>query len=336
MRVNQRTCLFLFLTLLPTLTCYCQTPTPTPTETLFPTPTPTLIVGDLDGDGFIGVEDQLLLTRNWHRYTQSATSEVLTITVTLTNLPSGARPLRLKYIPAGSFMMGSRKYPGNEDPRHQVFLGYGFYLGETEVTQAQWKSLMGSNPSTDLGMESHGVGDNFPVYYVSWDDCQAFCTALNALGHGTFRLPSEAEWEYACRGSAANLFRYDYFSFGDDPEVANLSDCDFGSWFDQNMWWCGNCSWEEGCQLVGTKMANDYGLYDMHGSVEEWCQDYWHNNYSGAPTDGSAWLEGTSTYRVFRGGAWDCYAYDCRSSLRWRWSATTQEYNTGLRIVREE
>jgi hypothetical protein len=234
-------------------TCYCLEPTPTPTQTLLPTASRTPITGDLNCDGIVRVEDQLLLLRNWHKVAQPATREIDVITVTLSGLPASARPLRLKHIPAGSFQMGSRKYPANEDPRHQVTINYSFYLGETEITQAQWKAVMGSNPSVDLGFTAYGVGDNYPVYYVSWEDCQAFVIALNALNQGAFRLPSEAEWEYACRGPESNPFRNDVFSFGDELTVTNLSACGFGPLFDQYMWWCGNCPWPAGCHPAATK-----------------------------------------------------------------------------------
>lgn len=126
--------LFLFIALVPAMACYGQEPTPTPTATLQPTPTSTLIVGDLNQDGIVKVEDQLLLMRNWHKRTRPATAEVYSVTITIPNLPSGARPLRLIHIPPGSFLMGERNHPqSNAEPRHQVTLDYGFFIGETEV-----------------------------------------------------------------------------------------------------------------------------------------------------------------------------------------------------------
>jgi len=158
-----------------------------------------------------------------------------TLSIDLPGLAPGARPLRMVRIPAGSFWMGTTGTSrdgnsGYELPRHQVNIGYDFYMGETEVTQAQWHAIMGSNPAS-----GYGVGNDHPVYYVSWDDCQAFIAALNELGQGTFRLPSEAEWEYACRGSASNPNRYAPFSFGDDLSVTALSSCQFSTLFDQYM-----------------------------------------------------------------------------------------------------
>jgi formylglycine-generating enzyme required for sulfatase activity len=263
------------------------------------------------------------------------------ITIPLPNLPPDARPLRLVRIPAGSFLMGNTgtTRDGNssyELPRHTVDIGYDFYMGETEITQAQWKALMGSNPPTNLS-PFYGVGNNYPVYYVSWNDCQSFNAALSARGEGTFRLPSEAEWEYACRGSASNPSRYAPFSFGDDQAI-DLNTCNFSALFDQYMWWCGNAGLTT--HPVRTKAANDYGLYDMHGNVWEWCQDNWHWNYSGAPANGSAWITYNilNDLRVVRGGSWgnNFTGWHCRSADRIPGLPDNFLYSGyfGLRVVR--
>jgi formylglycine-generating enzyme required for sulfatase activity len=188
------------------------------------------------------------------------------------------------FIPNGEFDMGS---PSNEKDRysherpvHRVKISKAFYMGKYEVTQKQWREVMGSNPS-------YFNGDNLPVETVSWDDVQKFIKKLNEReGTNKYRLPSEAEWEYAAR--AGTTTRY---SFGDDE--SKLGDY---AWYHANS---GNKSHE-----VGQKMPNPWGLYDMHGNVWEWVQDKWHDNYKGAPTNGSAWESGSSSKRISRGGGW--------------------------------
>ena len=207
----------------------------------------------------------------------------------------GSVTMEFARIPAGSFEMGSTTGSARpqEGPVHTVNIGYNFYMCKTEITQAQWEAVMGSWPGT-APSSNYGLGDNHPAYYLSWDDCQNFVTAINALGQGTFRLPSEAEWEYACR--AGSTTRY-YFGESD----CGTDDCDSCD-LDDYAWWCGNDN--NKTESVGGKIPNAFGLYDMHGNVREWCQDYWHDNYNNAPTDGSAWESPTSSYRVLRSGSW--------------------------------
>lgn len=235
------------------------------------------------------------------------------ITIPLPNLPAGAHPLRLVRIPAGSFLMGNT---GGRDssytwelPRHEVTFETDFYLGETEVTQAQWQAVMGSNPA------SFRSNINNPVEGVNWNDCQAFLAAINVLpGISGLRLPAEAEWECGARGPEWNPNRYEVFSFGDDLAVTNLNTCDLSALFDQYMWYCGNS--QTMTHPVASKLPNLYGLYDMHGNVWEWCQDRWHDNYNDAPTDGSVWETGDSTSKVYRGGSWQNFAKSSRTSYR--------------------
>jgi len=214
-----------------------------------------------------------------------------------------------------------------EQPVHTVNIGYDFYLGRYEITQGQWQAAMGSNPAHD-----YNVGSNYPVYYVSWNDCRAFVTALNALvPGGGFRMPSEAEWEYACRAGTTTRF-----SFGDstcDPSVC-LS-CDLSAY----GWWCGNDGAPEtpefGTKIVGLKPANPFGLYDTHGNVNEWCQDWWHADYTGAPNDGTGWEADVGIWRVHRGGAWGSPARRCRSSNRDGLMPSLSNFYQGLRIARD-
>jgi formylglycine-generating enzyme required for sulfatase activity len=248
-----------------------------------------------------------------------------TITVDLPGLPQGAIPLVLVRIRAGSFQMGSNDdsswswCPSCEQPVHTVDIGYDFYIGKYEVTQAQWHALIERTPPSD-----YGVGDDYPVYNVSWNDCQSFITALNSLKKGTFRLPSEAEWEYACRSGSTTRF-----CFGDSTcSPSGCTSCEL----DAYARWCGNND-PYGSKPVGGKLPNAWGLYDMHGNVWEWCQDWWHDGYTGAPSDGSAWESPDDIYRVLRGGSWGDPPWYCRSANRY-WDIPTYRFiNNGFRLV---
>jgi formylglycine-generating enzyme required for sulfatase activity len=204
-------------------------------------------------------------------------------------------------IPAGSFVMGADKNEKKawnvekagdaETPQHKVSIGKSFYLGKYEVTQTQWTAVMGSNPS-------HFKGQNNPVERVSWDDAQEFINRLNQKeGHTRYRLPTEAEWEYAVRAGTTST----YF-FGDDADQ-------LGSYA-----WKGNSG--DTTHPVGQKQPNAWGLYDMYGNVWEWVQDwYGEEYYSGSPSiDPRGPSSGSS--RVVRGGGWYCSAADCRSAER--------------------
>jgi formylglycine-generating enzyme required for sulfatase activity len=151
-----------------------------------------------------------------------------------------------------------------------------------------------------------------PVECVSWEDAQAFCKKLSGLTGKAYQLPSEAEWEYACRAGTTG----DY-----------AGELDAMAWYDKNS---GSTT-----HPVGQKQANRFGLYDMHGNVWEWCEDVWHNNYEGAPTDGSAWLsDGDSGRRVLRGGSWGNYEADARSAIRFRSVPGDNNYvYFGVRVV---
>jgi formylglycine-generating enzyme required for sulfatase activity len=292
------------------------------------------IPGDIDGDGQVDAVDQLILSRNWHREIGQVTSEA--IVVDLPDLPSSSRLLRLVRIPAGTFEMGS---PGNErgrntleGPLHTVTIDYDFFMGETEITQAQWQAVTGSSPVSE---SDYGLGVNFPVYNVSWDDIagpNGFLANLNALGQGAFRLPSEAEWEYVCRGNTQTRF-----NFGDSLDCDDIcEDCAAGILSGNrgnHMWYCGNNT-PVGARLVGLLGPGPFGVYDMHGNVQEWCQDHKHDSYFGAPTDGSAWVEPATPYRIVRGGAWNLEVAYCRSAYR-EWSRPEYRFNfVGFRVVR--
>ena len=222
-------------------------------------------------------------------------------------------------IPAGEFDMGSP--PDEEDmwswegPVHHVNIEKAFYMGRYEVTQKQWREIMGDNPS-------HFKGDDLPVVYVSWDDAQEFIKKLNEKeGTDKYRLPSEAEWEYACR--AGTTTRY---SFGDSE-----------SKLDDYAWYADNSDWET--HPVGQKKPNSWGLYDMHGNDLELVQDCWHDSYNGALTDGSAWVVACKyggANRVVRGGSWVNDAGSCRSADRAPLDPRDRAANLGFRILKEQ
>jgi formylglycine-generating enzyme required for sulfatase activity len=225
--------------------------------------------------------------------------------------------IELVYVPPGRFMMGSNDSP-DEGPVHRVTVRRGFYMGRHEVTQAQWREVMGMtisqqrgkvNPPSDMA----GEGDNYPMYYVSWDEAQAFIQQLNAQNDGfTYRLPSEAEWEYACRAGSTDVY-------------ASLPLNTIG-------WWNDNSGLQS--HPVGQKSPNAFGLYDMHGNVWEWCRDYYQESYRGAPADGSARRrKGASGYRVIRGGSWDYDSAHLRSSNRDSLPPQTRGNHIGFRVV---
>ncbi|MBI1387164.1 MAG: SUMF1/EgtB/PvdO family nonheme iron enzyme [bacterium] len=245
----------------------------------------------------------------------------------LPNLSQEAKPLEMIRIPAGSFTMGApmdeRARHEWEWPPHTVTITHDFYLGKYEVTQAQWQAVMGSNPAKD-----HGIGPDFPVYYVTWNDCQQFIQKLNEMGLGTFRLPTEAEWEYACRAGTTTRF-----SHGD---VLNCGDvCEQCEIHDQYMWWCGNNN-PQGAKEVALKKPNPWGLYDMHGNIYEWCHDWWSNPSESGPVVDPQGPE-TGEHKVLRGGGWSFDALGCRSAFRYGYAPDNPHSYSGFgfRLVRD-
>jgi len=218
-------------------------------------------------------------------------------------------------IKEGEFMMGSplneKSRYDNESPVHNVKIEKSFYMSKYPVTQKQWMAVMSDNPSSYKG-------DERPVESVSWKDVQEFVKKLNEREDmDKYLLPSEAEWEYACR--AGTTTRY---SFGDDESKLN----EYG-WYDKN-------SGSE-THPVGQKNPNPWNLYDMHGNVFEWVQDRWHDNYEGAPSDGSAWEDGSSSIRVIRGGCWFRNARFCRSADRDGNNSDNHISFVGFRLLRK-
>ncbi len=265
-----------------------NTPTVTNTPTLTPTPsnTPTITPTPYAGEE---------------------------ITVQLNNLPTNAKPLQLVWLPPGTFTMGS---PNSEEgrteyegPQHDVTITNGFYFGKYEITQAQWNALMGYKTEQN-------VGDDHPANRIPWSECELFLQKLNELGQGFFRLPTEAEWEYACRADTSTRY-----SWGDDPnntEIANYA------WYRDNS--------DFTIHEVGTKLPNPWGLFDLSGNVWEMCSDWFAPYTANAEVDPQN--SGSDTYRISRGGSYSNEAAMCRSAFRNTSNLVGTAY-TGIRIVKD-
>jgi len=279
--------------------------------------------GDLDGDGVVGPKDLFLFQRQWHTVSPTPTPLPAEIIVDLPGLPADATPLVMVLIPAGGFVMGSTDGPdwsyyyGTEQPVHGVNIQYDFYIGKYELTQAQWLTLIARNPSEQKGA-------NRPVEKLIWPETYEFIDALNGLGLGTFRLPTEAEWEYACRAGTETRF---YFGDSDCAPAVHCDDCNL----DAYAWWCGNTN--DFTRPVGLLLPNAFGLYDMYGNAMEWVEDDWHATYDGAPADGSAWIDSPrSVARVVRGGG-GIEARNFRSAMRLWNCVTCRTGGTGFRLM---
>jgi formylglycine-generating enzyme required for sulfatase activity len=230
-------------------------------------------------------------------------------------------PLHMVQIPGGTFLMGSPEDEegrnDDEGPQHEVTVPT-FFMGRYPITQAQYEAVMGTNPATEYDADRF-VAPNNPVVGVSWEDAVAFCTALAQLTGRSYRLPSEAEWEYACRAGTTTPF---YFGSTLTPEVAN---------YDGNYTYGEGPTGEFRNALTAVDhfgIANRFGLSDLHGNIYEWCQDTWHRNYEGAPNDGSAWLEDSSRH-VLRGGSWNNNPRRRRSAFRYVNLADYRYYSFG-------
>lgn len=226
-------------------------------------------------------------------------------------------------IPAGSFLMGSPEdeegHYGDEGPQHKVTFAQPFFLGKYPVTQAQWRAVAAlPKVKRDLNPDpSHFKGDNRPVEKVSWLDAIEFCDRLSRATNSLYRLPTEAEWEYACRAGTTTPFHFEQ-----TPDTALL-----------NCWMAGS---PQETTPVGSFPSNPWGLHDMHGNVWEWCQDQYHKDYKGAPADGSPWVsEEELNYRVVRGGSWNFNPENCRSSDRSRLAPDDCDLFIGFRIACE-
>lgn len=221
-------------------------------------------------------------------------------------------------VEGGTFMMGATSEQGSdandrELPVHQVTVS-SFYIGQTEVTQALWQAVMGENPSYFHGAE-------LPVEKISWEDCQAFITKLNELTGMSFRLPTEAEWEFAARGGNKSL-GYKY-SGGNDPTSV--------AWYSYNDSWEMRGAGYYGTHAVATREPNELMIHDMSGNVHEWCQDWFGNYSSEAVTDPTGPASGSG--RVYRGGSWYFDEWFCRVSFRNLFMPSNRSYGIGMRLA---
>jgi formylglycine-generating enzyme required for sulfatase activity len=224
-----------------------------------------------------------------------------------------------RYIPAGTFLLGSPDHErGRHDDEvpHEVTITTGFYMQTTQVTQGQWRAVMGNNPSS-----FQNLGGDCPVEQVSWYECQKFIKRLNSMGEGTYRLPAEAEWEYASRAGSKTAYAL--------GEITALF-CDYDPILNSMGWYCGNSDGHT--HPVAQKAPNAWGLYDMHGNVFEWCQD-WYGQYPRARLTGRKG-PASGRKRVIRGGAWFNPAKTCRSASRLSMSSNSKSPFVGLRLVR--
>ncbi len=255
--------------------------------------------------------------------------------------------LEMVYIPGGSFLMGSPENEAeressesenyfeedidlnfdyledeaernsHESPQHQVTL-QPFYMSKYPITQNQYQAIMGNNPSSFKG-------GSRPVECVSWYNAVEFCIKLSKKTGKIYRLPSESQWEYACRTGTTTSF---YFGETITPELVKYDgNHPYGNYSPKGIY-------RKGTTDVGSFPPNAFGLYDMHGNVWEWCLDVWHNNYNEAPTDGSAWeTGGNSNRRLLRSGSWYLYSWYCRCAWRINDVAVIFYYSWGFRIV---
>ena len=340
-------------------------PQPVPNPSLAPTPTlqtpinsltiPRRMLLKLAGLGGLGLGTAFLIHKFFELF---QTSEFKTVTVdareTITNRPNGEAKnfeenlgngvtLEMVQIPGGSFTMGSpadeAQRDNNEGPQHRVTIPE-FFMGRYALTQAQYKQVMGENPS---GFK----GENRPVERVSWNNAVEFCKKLSQITGRTYRLPSEAEWEYACRAETTTPF---HFGETITTDLVNYKgNYSYGS--------APKGVFRKQTTDVGNFVPNLFGLYQMHGNIWEWCLDTWHKNYQGAPSDGSACIgskienrylnwkdlerlynqlnKNDNKYRMLRGGSWGSYPSNCRSAKRAKNCPECKRDLYGFRVVRD-
>jgi formylglycine-generating enzyme required for sulfatase activity len=221
-------------------------------------------------------------------------------------------------LPAGSFVMGSRSGDYSEKPAHTVKITRPFAIGKYEVTVGQWKECMKARGCSHITDKAAAEPDNAPITDISWDDAREYVRWLSATTGETYRLPTEAEWEYAARAGSTTRYWW-----GDrmTPGKAYCKDC--GRPWDRNH-----------PAEVGSLAANPFGLHDTNGNVWEWVQDCWHKNYEGAPKDGSSWTEPDCRRRVIRGGSWRDGSIYIHSASRFYYDSYVRYLLNGLRVAR--
>ena len=268
---------------------------------------------DLNGDGAVDLSDVSILINYILNPPEPPSNQ--TFTANGVNFDMIA-------VEGGTFTMGATEEQGSdvdrdESPTHQVTLS-SYMIGKTEVTQELWEAVMGKSLSqiaSELGNSTRGVGSNYPMYYVSWDDCQEFITKLNALTGKTFRLPTEAEWEFAARGGTK--------SQGFTYSGSNTVD-DVAWYFDTSS---------STTHPVATKAPNELGIYDMSGSVYEWCNDWYSRSYYTSESQTNPTGPDSGSNRVWRGGSWAGDARACRVSNRSSKDPTYRGNYLGLRLA---
>jgi formylglycine-generating enzyme required for sulfatase activity len=239
--------------------------------------------------------------------------------------------LEMVAIPGGKFMMGSPESEpdrsDDESPQHEVTVS-PFFIGKYPITQAQWRSIANTSQiKRQLNFDPFILkGDFLPVEQVSWEDASEFCNRLSRLTGREYRLPTEAEWEYACRARTCTPF---HFGETITSTLANYNSNE--TYLDeQKTGWLGKTT------AVGNFLPNAFGLSDMHGTEWEWCLDHWHSNYEGVPTDSSAWLsEDDKARRLVRGGSWYVNPRLCRSATRFSYNPGSGYHGIGFRVICE-
>jgi len=247
----------------------------------------------------------------WAESFDGSSSEPFPGEVRWVNLVDGVT-IPMVWIPPGQFTMGSPDWEDdrdqNEGPAHTVYISSGFWMSSYEITQGEWYAVMGENPA-----KSYGVGDYYPVHSIEWDDVKTFLTRLD-IG---FRLPTEAEWEYAARAGSTTRFYW-----GDDPDYA------------QTGLYAVYGVPDSGSSTVGSRMPNSWGLYDIIGNVTEFVEDDYHGSYDDAPAFGTAWInQPRASQRVLRGCSWFMSAPSCRSASRFGYAPNEPNYGVGFRLV---
>ena len=268
---------------------------------------------DLDGDGQVGGSDFLVFVGFFGQ------------------IAGPMDDIEMVWIEPGTFQMGSpSSEPGrdsDEGPVHEVTISQGFYLGKYEVTQGQWESVMGTRPWQSRSYVRSGL--NYPAVFVSWGDAQEFIRRLNtSLGSEVYRLPTEAEWEYACRAGTTTRW-----SFGDDESQLGDDESQLGdyAWYRDNAWDVG----ERYSHSVGTKRANPWGLYDMHGNVWEWVQDWYDRDYYRSSPSVDPAGPSSGSVRVLRGGDFGHHARNVRSAIRATLPPGHRYSYVGFRLLRQ-
>jgi formylglycine-generating enzyme required for sulfatase activity len=275
-------------------------------------------------------------TKSAEYFTQNLRNDVTLEKVSMEKVPMEKVSMEMVAIPGGTFTMGSPKYEegycSSQSPQHQVTVP-PFFMGKYPVTQQQWRVVaalpkvkidLKSDPSYFKGDGLTSLTNNLPVECVSWNDAQEFCARLSRMASKTYRLPTEAEWEYACRGGTTTPF------YCGETISTDLANYDGNYTYGQGQ----KGEYREKTTKVGIFPANPFGLYDMCGNVREWCEDGWHENYINAPTDGRAWTS-PSIRRVLRGGSWYLNPDYCRSAYRnyYYLDLDNNDRNFGFRVV---